>query len=185
MKKNASKRRETLRKEWWPNEKAWTGENEKGWFRAPRTIPLILSLLRDQRLSRNLDPSSVYIELLARHVDGGIVEMGDEEQHAFAAGFTGPRAVRSWQERMKILESAGFIKTVQVGNKRFGAVLLLHPTIAVQSLRDKKMIDDAWWYAYRSRQSETKEATFEERQEEEKGISDSRQLHPEPLSQSA
>lgn len=162
-KKKPSLRREKLREELWPNEEAWTGESEKGWFMAPRTIPLIMTLLRDKKLSGNFDPSSVYLELLARHIDGGIIEMADQEQHAYAAGFTGSRAVRSWQERMKILEKAGFIKTKVVGNKTYGIVLLVHPTIAVQNLRDQEIMDEAWWNAYRARKSETKEATFEER----------------------
>jgi hypothetical protein len=166
MKSKASLRREKLRNEWWPGEDAWTGERDKGWFRAPRTIPLILALLSSKKLSGNLDASSVYIELLARHIDEGIIEMRDEDEHAYAAGFTGSRAIRSWQERMKILEKVGFIKSKPIGNRKYGAVLLVHPTVAVQHLYDKGKVDEVWWNTYRSRQSETKENTFEERLQE-------------------
>jgi hypothetical protein len=167
MKRVASQKREKLRRDFWPDEDAWTGEKEnydKGWFRAPRTIPLILGLLRSKELSGRLDPSSVYLELLARHIDGGVIEMAGEDEHAFAAGFTGSRAVRSWKERMKILEKEGFIKTQQMGNRKYGAVLIVHPTVAVQRLRDKGKVPDSWWSVYRSRQADIRELTFEERQ---------------------
>ena len=150
--------------EFWSSAEAWTGEDEKGWFRAPRTLPLVLQLLASKQLSGNIDPSSVYLELLARHIDNGVVEMAHEADHAFAAGYVGSRAVRSWQERMKILEDLGFIRTKQIGNQRFKYVLILHPTVVIQHLYETKKITMQWWETYRARQIETKEARFEERQ---------------------
>jgi len=160
----ATERREKLREEFFKGEDAWTGDNEKGWFRVPRTLPLILELLKDKSLSGNYDPSGVYLELMARHISGGIIEMTDESAHAFGAGYFGPRAVRSWQERMKVLEKNGFIKTKQIGNQRYKYVLLVHPTVAVQRLREAGKVSDAWWDAFRARQIEVKQDSFEERQ---------------------
>jgi hypothetical protein len=158
-------RREQYRNEFFKDEEALTfEEKEKGWFRATRTLPLILSLLADKRLSGKLNPSSVYLELLARHIDSGVIEMKDEAEHASAAGFFSKRAVRSWQERMQILERNGFIKTQKVGSQRYKFVLLVHPTVAVKRLRDKKKVSDDWWAAYRARQIEIKEDSFEDRQ---------------------
>jgi hypothetical protein len=150
------------KEEFWPGEEAWTGEDEKGWFRAPRTLPLVLQLLASKQLSGNIDPSSVYLELLARHIDNGIVEMAHEADHAFAAGYVGSRAVRTWQERMKMLEDFGFIRTKKIGN-RFKYVLIVHPTVAIQRLNERKKISPQWWDTYRARQIETKEALFEDR----------------------
>jgi hypothetical protein len=90
--------------------------------------------------------------------------MKDEAEHASAAGFFSKRAVRSWQERMQILERNGFIKTQKVGSQRYKFVLLVHPTVAVKRLRDKKKVSDDWWAAYRARQIEIKEDSFEDRQ---------------------
>lgn len=149
--------------EFWSREEAWTGEDEKGWFRAPRTLPLVLQLLGSKQLSGNIDPSSVYLELLARHIDNGVVEMAHEADHAFAAGYVGSRAVRTWQERMKILENLGFIRTKKIGNQRFKYVLIVHPTVAIQRLYETKRISTQWWETYRARQIETKEALFEDR----------------------
>jgi hypothetical protein len=43
--------------EFWPNEIVWTGENEKGWFRAPRTLPLILAFTRLEEGQRQHGPN--------------------------------------------------------------------------------------------------------------------------------
>ena len=105
-------RREELQKQYWPTEDLWTGEHEKGWFPAPRSLPLILTLLASKSISQKQDPVSVYLDLLSRQRGEGIVEMEHEAVHAYAAGYEGTRAVRTWQERMKVLVDAGFIKTV-------------------------------------------------------------------------
>jgi len=159
-----AEKRERIRKEFFKDEDAWTGENEKGWFKAPRTLPLILELLSSKELSGNYDPTGFYLELLSRHIDGGIVEMTDEGVHAYGAGYFGSRAVRSWHERMKTLERNGFIRTKRIGNQRYKYVLIVHPTFAVQRLREKGKVDDILWDAFRARQIEVKEDTYEERQ---------------------
>jgi hypothetical protein len=52
-----------------------TGEAnlDDGWFKAPRTLPLILALIRDKKLTPKGDPTSVYLELLSRQFGDGIV----------------------------------------------------------------------------------------------------------------
>jgi len=156
-------RREELRNHYWPQEDLWTGEKEKGWFHAPRTLPLILSLLSSKQISPKKDPSLVYLELMSHQRGEGIIEMGHEADHAFAAGYEGSRAVRTWQERMKILEDNGFILRKEVGN-RLKYVAIVHPTTAVQRLRDNKKIPHNWWDAYIARKAETREPTHEQRQ---------------------
>ena len=162
QKTGASQKREKLRDEFWPGEDVWTGDGERGWFRAPCMLPLILGLLGSKEFSANKDPTKVYLELLARHVDGGLIEMVQETDHAYAAGYVGSRAVRTWQERMKVLEKTGFIKTKRIGN-RYKYVLLVHPVTSVQELRKAGKVPDEWWDAYKDRQIETKEARYEER----------------------
>lgn len=161
----ASKRREDIRNEYWPADDAWTSLDEKGFFMAPRTLPLILALLRSKNLSGNSDPSKVYVELLARHIDNGVVEMVHESEHAFAAGYSGHRAVRTWQDGVKILERTGFIKTKRVGT-RIKFALLVHPTTAIQRLRDARKVPDDWWETYRGRQIEIGEVSYEKRTKE-------------------
>jgi hypothetical protein len=160
----ATKRRRELKETYWPGDDGlWTGEDEKGWFSAPRTLPLILGLLGEKKVSNGKDPSAVYLELMSRHIDGGIIEMEAESTHAYAAGYSGQRALRTWQERMRVLDQIGFIRTVPVGNDAYRYVALVHPTVAVQRLWDAKKIPDHWWNAYCARKVQTKEATYEQR----------------------
>ncbi len=157
-------KREEYKKEFWPDDIPWTGDkNQQGWFRAPRTLPLVLNLLSNKKVtSTTLDPSRVYLDLLARHRDSGIVEMADEGDHSYAAGYHGPRGVRTWKERMKLLESLGFIKSKKSGNQQYKFVLLVHPTIAVQQLYEAGKVDPHWWATYRGRQIDTKEPSHED-----------------------
>jgi hypothetical protein len=126
-------------------------------------MPLILQLIDSKDLSGSLAPSKVYLELLARHVDNGLVEMVHEVDHAYAAGYEGTRAVRSWQERMRILEKLGFIKAKQIGNQRYKYVVIVHPIVAIHNLLEKGKIPKPWWDAYRDRQIQTKEPSYNER----------------------
>ncbi len=170
QKSNAQKHREQVRDEFWSGEIAWTGEKpEAGWFRAPRSLPLVLALLRTEKVTGSrIDPAGVYLELLARHRDTGIVEMGNEGDHSYAAGYSGSRGIRTWQERMKLLSDLGFIKSTGSGNQKYRYVLLVHPTIVVQKLRDSGKIDESWWQTYRQRQIESKERSFDKLTEAEK-----------------
>jgi hypothetical protein len=158
----AQTRREDIRAEFWPNEIPWTGEKpETGWFRAPRTLPLVLMLLSDKKLIGAADLGGVYLELLARHRDAGVVEMVSPGEHSYAAGYTSRRSVRSWQERMKALEQLGFIKSRSGGNQQYKYVLLVHPTVVVQNLYDQNKVPKAWYDNYRQRQIEATEAPYE------------------------
>jgi hypothetical protein len=162
IKTGGYQKREEIRRQFWPDDNAWTGEKERGWFRAPRTLPLVLQLLRSKELSGKCDPGGVYLELLARHRDNGIVEMVHEGEHAYASGFVGNRGVRSWQERMVILEKTGFIKSVPGGNQRYKYVLLIHPAVVVHQLYDGKKVPRIWWQTYVARQIESKETRYED-----------------------
>lgn len=155
-----SERRAVLKNQYWPDENEWAGTGS-GWFKAPRTLPLILALLSHKQMTAGRDVSRVYIELLARHMDCGVIEVGNEADHAYAAGYTGTRAIRTWHERMQILENLGFIKSTRVGNQRYRLVLVVDPLHAVAELRAKGRVPDAWWEAYRLRLLETKEADVE------------------------
>jgi hypothetical protein len=152
MPTKADLRRLNLREELWPGSAPLVAKpDEKGWWRAPRTLPLILSLTRDRRITENLDCSSVYLELLSRDFGQGFVEIFDEDEHAFCAGYFGNRALRSWRERIDMLEKAGFIKVAPKGNRRIGYVLLVDPHAVAENLHSHEKTSEAWWRAYRHR----------------------------------
>jgi hypothetical protein len=129
-----SERLRNVRDEFWPDADAWTGAQniDDGWFKAPRTLPLILSLIRDKKLTKKDDPTRVYLELLSRQFGDGIVEIQNQVEHAYAAGYTSPRgAKRTWEGHMRLLESLGFIKIQGVGPNPFKYVLMVHPSTAI------------------------------------------------------
>lgn len=163
LKSGAELRREKIREEFFTNADLWTGEKEVGWFPIPRTLPLILSLIDSKPVCGALAASDVYLELLSRMRGDGVIEMSTEADHAFAAGYEGSRAVRSWQERMKALERNGFILIQKAGNETYKYVALIHPTAAVQKLYDAGKVSDTWWSAYIARKLDTKELSQAQR----------------------
>jgi hypothetical protein len=162
-KSKATERREQLRKEYWPKAVPWTGEGD-GWFKAPRTLPLLFLLLRTKRLSGREDPSRVYLALLARHMDSGVVEVTNEADLAYESGYGGQRAVHTWQERMQLLSKLGLIKIRPSGNQKYRYVLLVHPGVVIDQLRNQgDTISEAWLTAYVARRQEIKETSHEKR----------------------
>src|SRR5687767_13257280 len=125
-----SDRRWALREQIFGSEAAFEPP-EKGWFKASRALPLLLALIVSKKVSGEVDPTRVYLELLARHIDGGFVELGSEADHALASGYSGDRAIRTWRERMKRLEKAGFIKTQSSGAQVYKYVLLVPPDVVI------------------------------------------------------
>ena len=72
---------------------------------------LILELLTSKDINeKQQDVTRVYLELWSRHIDGGIIEMTEESNHAYAAGYRGSRGPGVGRAN-KILEQNGFIKS--------------------------------------------------------------------------
>ena len=160
-----SERLRKVRDEFWPNADPWTGgEHDDGWFKAPRTLPLVLSLIRDKRLSPRSDPTNVYLELLSRQFGEGVVEIQNEAEHAYAAGYTSARAKRTWEDHMRLLDSLGFIKIKGIGPNPYKYVLIVHPATAIHELNHKGLVPKDWMDVYRDRRILTKELSYEDRQ---------------------
>ena len=113
---------------------------------------------RSKKLSGRQDPSSVYLGLWARHFDSGVVEITNEMEMAYEAGYTGGRALRTWQERMALLQKHGFIRCQEAANQKHRYVLMLEPSEVIKALAKKGLIDDDWHATYDARRIATKEA---------------------------
>jgi hypothetical protein len=162
--KSKSDRLQKVREEFWPEVDAWTGgEHDKGWFKAPRTLPLILALIQNKELTGAGDPTTVYLELLSRQFGEGVVEIQNEAEHAYAAGYTSSRAVRTWQDHMRSLEKLGFIKIKGIGKHAFKYVILVPPVTALEELREKGLVPGDWWDAFNDRRIQTGELSHAER----------------------
>lgn len=145
-----SMKRAALKKTHWPDAQPFTTP-AKGFFQPPRTLPYLLALLNHKKVSGNTDPVSTYVELLARHIDHGVVEVQSEADHAFAAGHTGERALRTWRERIRQLEEIGFIKTKAAGNSDYRYIFLVDPAVAIAKLDAKGLVPEEWKAAYHAR----------------------------------
>jgi hypothetical protein len=132
------------------------GQAEKGWRMVPRTLPLVMTLISDLApKGLGTGAARVYHELWMRDFGDGFVELTDEDVHAFASGYTAAgRGVRSWRACMKALEDLGFIKVAPKGARALGYVLLIHPDLVVDSLRDAEKVDPNWANAYEQRMIE-------------------------------
>lgn len=93
-------------------------------------------------------------------MDGGIVEITNEDDLAYESGYMSQRARRTWQEHMRLLEELGFIKIKARGNQKYRYVLLVHPLYAVEQLRTKNLVDENWWSTYTTRRMEAKETSY-------------------------
>ncbi len=163
--KVAAQRRNKVRERLWPQDGAyWKGPKDRGFFCAPRSVSLIIRMLNTKSIAGAENLGSVYLELLSRHLGEGLVEMGPEEDHAYAAGYSGQRSVRSWRERMKKLEEHGFIRTAPRGSLMYGYVFLVHPAIAVENFikANPNKVKGEWQNAYAAHQVDYQEITADE-----------------------
>ena len=162
--KSKSERLQKIREEFWPEVDVWTGgEHDKGWFKAPRTLPLIRALMKSKALTGAGDPATVYLELLSRQYGEGVVEIQNEAEHAYAAGYTSSRAVRTWQNHMRCLERLDFVKIKGIGKHAFKYVILAPAVAALEVLHTKGLVPQDWWDAFTDRRIQTGELSYEER----------------------
>jgi hypothetical protein len=88
-------------------------------------------------------------------MDDSFNNVTNEESFAYSLGFTTTgRKIRSWRERIAVLQERGFISIPPNGSRKFGYILLRHPHRAVLKLKAKKKISDPWWGAFSKRASE-------------------------------
>ena len=154
----ASIRREKLREQFWPGSASeiWDRKKENGFSTIPRTLGLIMTLI-DELADRDKgkDVSRVYFELWCRNFDEAFIEIADEEAMAFASGFTAPnRNVRTWKERIDVLQKLGFIQVMPVGSKKHGYIFLPDPHKVIKKLKAEGRVSASWWGAYAKRASE-------------------------------
>jgi len=106
-------------------------------------------------LSKNKDLSRVYFELWCRAFDEAIVDVSDEEALAYASGYVSPtRNIRTWRERITLLEKLGFIITKQAGSRKYRYILLLHPHQVIEKLHQDGKVGEDWYSAYQARAAE-------------------------------
>ena len=151
--KKASERRREMRDNLWPGAEktVWSRKTDDGYSTVPRTLPLIMTLINELSPKSTGDASRAYFELWSRSYDEAYIEIVDEADHAYAAGFLRSRAVRSWRERMRVLVDLGFIKVKPKGGREFAYVLLVHPHDVVEKLRSRPDFPVNWYNSFLER----------------------------------
>ena len=146
----ATRRRLAQRKQIWPeieDRQLWNRSEFTGFTTIPRTLSLIMSII-DVLDKKNA--ARVYFDLWCRSFDDYVIEVRDEYEAAFSSGYQGQRAIRSWRERVNILEILGFIKTYKASHGAYRLILILDPHVVVEGLHEGGRVKDEMWLALRS-----------------------------------
>ncbi len=125
-----------LRRKFWPTVEdtdLWLRNERQGFATVPRTLPMICCIMDD--LSKGKPLSSTYLSLWCHVLDEMFLEIQSPAGMAFASGFDGERAVRTWRDRMSILKELGFICSKDGVNGEFSYVLLLNPYHVIRRLK--------------------------------------------------
>ena len=101
-----------------------------------------------------INPGGAYLDLWCRDFGQSLIEIRDEEDHAYAAGYRGQRGVRTWRDHMKKIESLHFIKIEAKGSRAFAYVLLLDPLAVARWYNDQNKTPPGWWRAFSDRARE-------------------------------
>lgn len=143
--KKIEEKRNKLKSALWGEElngfKIWDRKIHDGFTTIPRVIPQI-SRIMDKFAGKGKPVSSTYLSLWCNVFDGGFIEIKDKGRFAFESGFTGERAVTTWTNRMRKLESLKLITAKPSANEEFRYVIILNPLNAVKNLYDNEPKDE-------------------------------------------
>ena len=155
-KKGARKRKVELREKLWPgvSEKhLWDRHNRDGYATVPRGMPLLIAIMND--LAEKGQPvGAVYLELWCRLNDEGYLNLNQPQDMAFAAGFTGQRALYTWRDRLAKLQELGFIDFKEGSGGKFSYALFWNPYHVVRKHHEAGRVSEAKWRALVFRASE-------------------------------
>lgn len=119
----------------------WDRKQVGGFTTMPKTMPYICRILDE--LSKGQPLSSTYIALWCATWDNAFVRLGRMPDLAFAAGFTGQRGARTFQDRLRRLVELGFVEIAPSGAQPMGLLFLPNPHQVIVSLYQAKGAPDA------------------------------------------
>jgi len=122
------------RGEMWPEAggQVWDRKKFKGFTSIPRTMPYVMAAM--DALCKNAPPSAAYFVLWCRAFEEHILTIENPGIFAAESGYSGQRAVTTWNGRMKSLVELGFIKAKKGPVSEYQTVLLLNPNVVMASL---------------------------------------------------
>jgi len=115
----------------------WDRSRFSGFATVPKTMPYVCRVLDE--LSKGQPLSSTYLALWCWTWDNAFVKLGRMSDLAFAAGFSGQRGVRTFQERLKRLVDLGFVEVAPSGLQAMGLAFLPNPHMQIMRLYEAKV----------------------------------------------
>ena len=129
-----------LRSRLWPDlteNDLWNRSRYDGFTTIPRTMPLIMNII-DQLAAGSKRTSFTYLALWGQAFDEMYVSLQKSDELAFHSGFVGQRAVRSWKERIRVLDDLGFIRTAAGPSGPYSHAVLPNPHFVIRRLHAVK-----------------------------------------------
>lgn len=123
--------------------KIWNRLEHDGYTTVPRTLPYIIKVM-DSLSEKGMPLASSYLALWCRVFDEGFIEIKDRETLAYESGFSGQRAVHTWNGRMKALKELGFIDSKSGPNGEFQYVIIKNPLWVIKEIYKKKDKNEAY-----------------------------------------
>jgi len=152
--RSADAKRAALRENFWPgvkDEQLWLRKKRTGFTTIPRTMSLIGRLM-DQLSGKGFPVFSTYLVLWCRVYDEAFVEIRNDRELAFEAGFSGTRGEVTWRTRMRRLQSLGFIDIRPGLASEMQYVLILNPIHAIASAyQEQGLQEDVGYSALQAR----------------------------------
>lgn len=140
--KSASSKRLALRETFWPDlpsSSLWLRKERTGFTTLPRTMPLIGRII-DQLSGKGFPLYSTYLCLWCRVYDEAFVEVRNDRELAFEAGFTGTRGEVTWRTRMRKLQELGFIDIKAGLASDLQYVLILNPIVVIAQIYSRSQL---------------------------------------------
>lgn len=170
-------RAERLRQELWSDEPVWDAKKHGGFRAIPKTMPLIMRIIDSQCDGK--PAGKVYFTLWCRTWDSPLVSIDDPRMLAYESGFDGERAESTWKQRMRKLQSLGFIKSHEGVKGEFQYVLLLNPHQVIKENNSSMSIPNQLSMAFDERMLDVGAKDFDV-EVEEKPLEKSETLSPFP-----
>ena len=127
-----------IREEYWPSlesDDIWDRKKHKGFTTVPRTITIIINII--DSLSKNQPLGQVYFVLWCHVFDDSLLIIDNPSIYAAEAGFSGERALTTWNKRMKMLQELGFVDCKEGAAGKFHYVLIKNPHQVIWQLKDQ------------------------------------------------
>ena len=145
-----------MREEFWPGIKSrllWNRKQNDGFTTMPRPMPQITQIM-DYFAAKGKPVSQTYLSLWYRVFDESLVEIKNEKEMAFEAGFSGERSVTTWHSRMKNLVEMEFIDAKAGSAGKYQYVLIFNPYVVIKKLKKGKNFPEHLYIALFSRAQE-------------------------------